>query len=130
MDLRFLILDWGETGREKEILDCRIRVELSYLLWQDDHRLFEAILAEVGIKGESMIEFMMIDQGKAGTVNKAEIFVVVSYKDHLGRPFNGFTYTKDFDPGPVKTLHKLDSRPVTYSGTNERIGFREDKIGR
>jgi len=83
----------------------------------------------MGIKGESMIEFMMVDQGEAGTVNKAEIFVVVSYKDHLGCPFSGFTHTKDSDPGLIKALHKLNSCPMTYFGANESIGLRKDKIG-
>lgn len=77
-----------------------------------------------------MIESMMVDQGKAGTVNKAKIFVVVSYKNALGCLLDRFTSAKDFDPALVESLHKLYSRLVTDFGANQGIGLGEDKIGR
>jgi hypothetical protein len=67
-------------------------------------------LEEVAIKGKSMVELNMVDQGEARTVNKAEILVVVSYKDHLGCPFNGFTHTKDFDSGLVPFINSTAAR--------------------
>ena len=82
------------------------------------------------IEGESTVESVMVDQGKAGTVNKTKIFVTVSHKDRFGQVFNRFTNTEHFDPGPAKALYKLDSRPVTDSGSNDGICLGEDKIGR
>ena len=69
---------------------------------------FEAILAEVGIEGESMVESVIVDQCKAGAIDKAEILIVVSHENRLGCLFNRFANTKHFDPGLVKTLHEFN----------------------
>jgi len=39
---------------------------------------FEAILAEVAVKCESVVEPVMIDQREAGAIDKAKFLVVVS----------------------------------------------------
>ena len=83
----------------------------------------EAILAEMGVKDKSMVESVMVDQSKTGTINEAEVFVIVSHKNRLGGLFHRFTDTKYSDPGLIKTLHEIDSRAVTDFGTNESIGF-------
>jgi len=75
-----------------------------------------------------MVKSVMIDQGKARAVNKTKILVIVSYKNGLGCLFNRLTSAEDFDPGPVKTLHKLNGRWVTDPGANQGIGLGEDKI--
>ena len=75
-----------------------------------------------------MVESVMVDQSKAGAIDKAKVFVIVSCKNRLGRLLNRFADTKHFDPGPVKTLHKLNGRLVTDPGANQGIGLGEDKI--
>jgi hypothetical protein len=42
------------------------------------------ILAEVAVEGERMIEFVMVDQSKAGAIDKAKVFVVVSHENLFG----------------------------------------------
>jgi len=76
-----------------------------------------------------MVNSMMVDQSKASAIDKAEVFVIVSYKNRLGRLFDRFANTKCFDSGLVKTLHEFESRLVTDSETNQGIGLGEDKIG-
>ena len=88
------------------ILDFR----LNGLTGENNDIPFEAILAKVGIEGKGMVESVMVDQSKAGAIDKAEVFVIVSYKNRLGRLFNRFADTKHFDAGPVKTIHEVDSR--------------------
>ena len=83
----------------------------------------------MAIEGESMVEFMMVDQSKAGTVNKAEIFVFVPNENRLGRLFNRFANTKNLDAGLVERLHEFDGRLVTDFETNQCVGFGENEIG-
>lgn len=103
--------------------------ELCRLARQNDNVPFETILAKVAIEGESMVESVMIDQGKAGAIDKAKVFVVVSHEGRLGRLFNRFANTKYFDPSLVKTPHKFDGRLMTDFGADQGIGLGEDKIG-
>jgi len=77
----------------------------------------------MGVKGESMVEFVMVDQGKAGAIDEAKVFVIVSHKNRLGGLFHRFADTKYSDPGLIKTLHEVDGRAVTDFGTNESIGL-------
>ena len=111
------ILDFGLKKR------CCGKPELSRLLRENDNVPFEAVLAEMGVKGKSMVESVMIDQSKAGAVDEAKVFVIVSRKNRLGRLLNRFANMKYFDPSLVKTLHEFDGRSVTDFGTNESIGF-------
>ena len=102
---------------------CCGKPELTRLLRENDDVPFEAILAEVGIEGEGMVESVMVDQSKAGAIDEAKVFVIVSHKNRLGGLFYRFTDTKYFDPGLIKTLHEVDSHAVTDFGKNESIGF-------
>jgi hypothetical protein len=45
-------------------------------------------LAEVAIKGESMIESVMINQRKAGAIDEAKVFVIISSENRLCCLFN------------------------------------------
>jgi hypothetical protein len=104
--------------------------KLSWLLRQDNYVSFETVLTEVAVEGESMIESMMVDQSKAGAIDKAKVFIIVSDEDRLGRLFIRFADTKYSDAGLVESLHKLDGRAVTDFGANERESFGKDKVGR
>ena len=57
---------------------------------QDDNVPFKAILTEVGVEGEGMVESVMVDQGKAGAIDKAKVFVIVSHENRLGCLLNRF----------------------------------------
>ena len=87
------------------------------------------IPAEVIVEGKSMVELVMIDQSKAGAIDKAEVFVVVSHKNCFGRLFNRFADAQHFDPGLIKTLHEFDGGMVTDFEADQGIGLGEDKIG-
>ena len=89
---------------------------------------FEAILAEVRIEGESMVESVLIDQSKASAIDKAKIFVIVPHKNRLGGLFIRCANTKLRDPGLIETLHEFDDRLVTDFGANESVGLGEDKV--
>jgi len=103
------------------ILDWRFKdPKLSRLCGKDGDSSFEAILSEVGIEGKSVIEWMVVNQGKARAVNKTKVFIIVSHENRLGRLFNRFANTKHFDPGLIKTLHEFDGGLVTDFGANER----------
>jgi len=53
---------------------------LGGLSWQNYHVPFEAILAEMGVKGKSMVESVMVNQIETGAIDKAEVFVSVPVK--------------------------------------------------
>ena len=103
-------------------------IELSKFLGQNDEISFEAILAEVRIESESMVESVLIDQSKATAIDKAKIFVSVPHKNRLGGLFIRFADMKCCDPGLVETLHEFDGRSVTDFGANESVGLGEDKV--
>jgi hypothetical protein len=42
---------------------------------------------------------MMVDQSKAGAIDKAKVFVIISYKDRPGSLFDRFANTKNLDAG-------------------------------
>ena len=90
---------------------------------------FEAILAEVTVEGENVVQSVMIDQGKAGAIDKAEVFVVVPQKNRLGRPVDCVADMKYFDVGLIEMLHEFDGSLVTDSEADQGIGLGEDKIG-
>jgi len=89
---------------------------------------FETVLAKVAVEGESLVESMMVDQSKAGAIDKAKVFVIISYKNRLGRLFDRFANAQHFDAGLLKTLHEFDGRLVTDSGADQGTGLGEDKI--
>ena len=57
----------------------------------------------MAVEGESVIESMMVDQSKAGAIDKAKVFVIISYKNRLGRLFDHFANTKNLDAGLIET---------------------------
>lgn len=81
------------------------------------------------IEGEGMVESMIVNQSKAGAINKAKVFVVIPCKNRLGCFVNRLTDTENLNPRLVKTLHEFDGRSVTDFGADQGIGLREDKIG-
>lgn len=89
---------------------------------------FEAILSEVAVKCESVIEPVMIDQRKARAIDKAKFFVVVSCENRLRGVFDGLGHTEDFNPRPIETFHEFNRCIVADFEANQRIGFGEDKI--
>ena len=103
--------------------------ELKRFPRQNDNVSFETILAKVAIEGESMVEFVMVDQSKARAVNKTKIFVVVSCENRLGSLFNRLANMKHSDSGLVKRSHEFGGVSVTDSGADQGIGLGEDKIG-
>ena len=83
----------------------------------------------MAIEGESMIKSVMVNQSKAGAIDKAEVFVIVPHKDRLGGLFNGFADTKHFDACLIEVPHEFDGRWMTDLGANQSVGLGEDKIG-
>ena len=76
-----------------------------------------------------MVEFMMVDQSKAGAVNEAKIFVFVPNENRLGRLFNRFANTKNLDASLVERLHEFNGRLVTDFEANQCVGLGENEIG-
>ncbi len=95
---------------------------------QNGHMSFAAILSEVAVKSESMIEPVMIDRREAGAIDKAKLFVVVACEYRLCRVFDGVAHTKDFDSRLIETFHEFDRRMVADFEADQRIGFSEDEI--
>ena len=85
--------DWDKAVKE---------IGLDAFSRKNDDGSFETKLAKVAIEGESMVESMMVDQRKAGAVNEAKVFVIVSNENRLGRLFNRFANTKNLDAGLVE----------------------------
>lgn len=106
---------------------CR-EIELSEFLGQNDDVSFEAILAEVRIEGESMVESVPVDYSKASAIDKAKIFVVVPHKNRLAGLFIRLAHTKRSDLGVIEMLHEFDGRLVTDFGANQSVGLGEDKV--
>ena len=90
---------------------------------QNEDSPFETVLTEVAVEGESVIESMMVDQSKAGAIDKAKVFVIISYKNRLGRLFDRFVNTKNLDAGLIATLHKFNGRLVTDFEANQCAGL-------
>jgi hypothetical protein len=101
---------------------------LGGLSWQNYHVPFEAILMKMGIKGESMVESVMVNQNETGAIHEAKIFVIVPDENRFGRLLNCFAHTNYFDATLVESLHKLDGRSVADLGANESVGFGKDKV--
>lgn len=90
---------------------------------QNEDSPFEAVLTEVAVEGESVIESMMVDQSKAGAIDKAKVFVIISYKNRLGHLFDHFANTKNLDAGLVESLHEFNGRLVTDFEPNQCAGL-------
>jgi len=103
--------------------------ELKKFFGQNEDSPFETVLTEVPVEGESVIESMMVDQSEAGAIDKAKVFVIISYKNRLGRLFDRFVDTKNLDAGLIETLHELNGRLVTDFEANQCVGLGENKIG-
>ena len=112
--------DWNREAKE---------IGLEAFSRQHDDSPFETELAKVAIEGEDMVESMMVDQSKARAVNEAKIFVLVSNENRLGRLFNRFANTKNFDAGLVERLHEFNGRLVTDFEANQCVGLGENEIG-
>ena len=95
---------------------------------QNGHMSFEAILSEVAIKCESVVEPVMIDQREAGAIDKAKLLVVVACENRLCRVFDGLGHTKDFNPRLIETFHEINRRIVADFEADQRVGFSEDEI--
>ena len=103
--------------------------ELKKFPGQNEDSPFETVLTEVAVEGESVIKSMMVDQSKAGAIDKAKVFVIISYKNRLGRLFDRFANTKNLDAGLIETLHKFNGRLVTDFEANQCVSLGENKIG-
>ena len=103
--------------------------ELKKFFGQNEDSPFETVLTEVAVEGESVIESMMVDQSEAGAIDKAKVFVIISYKNRLGRLFDRFVNTKNLDAGLIETLHELNGRLVTDFEANQCVGLGENEIG-
>jgi hypothetical protein len=111
--MTFAILDFGLDGLKRQNNDVPL----------------ETILAEVAIEGQDMVDSMMVDQRKAGAIDKAEVFVMVSDENRLGRLFNRFANTKNLDAGLVERLHEFNGRLMTDFEANQCVGLGENEIG-
>ena len=97
--------------------------ELKKFFGQNEDCPFETVLTEVPVEGESVIESMMVDQSEAGAIDKAKVFVIISYKNRLGRLFDRFANTKNLDAGLVESLHEFNGRLVTDLEANQCAGL-------
>ena len=95
---------------------------------QNGHMSFEAILSEVAVKSESVVEPVMIDQREAGAIDKAKFFVVVSCENRLRGVFDGLGHTEDFNPRLIETFHEFNRRVVADFEADQSVGFGEDEI--
>lgn len=73
----------------------------------------------MGIKGESMVESVMVNQNETGAIDEAKVFVIVPNENRFGRLLICVADAKYSDATLVKSLHKLDSRTVADFGANE-----------
>jgi hypothetical protein len=89
---------------------------------------FEAILSEVAVKCESVVEPVMIDQREAGAIDEAKFFVVVSCENRLCRVFNGLAHPEDFNSRLIETSHEFNCCVVADFEADQRIGFGENGI--
>jgi hypothetical protein len=87
----------------------------------------EAVLVEVTIEGQDMVDSMMVDQRKAGAIDKAEVFVIISNENQLRRLFNRLANAKNFDAG--ERLHEFDGGSMTDFEADQAIGLGENEIG-
>ena len=100
------------------------------LLRQDSYALFKAVLTEVNVESKRMVQSMVVNQGKTGAINEAEVFVIVPDEDVLCCSLDRLTDTKDSDPSLVEVSYEIDGSPMTDFGADECIGLGENEIGR
>ena len=117
-----------ESGQGDSMRRARGGSELIGFVRQNDDGSFKAILAEVAVKGESVIEPVMIDQSEAGAIDETKVFVIVSDENRLGCLFILFGGSKRLDPGPIETFHKLNGGRVADLKADQRVSFAKDKI--
>jgi len=102
--------------------------ESQALSMQDDHVSFEAILSEVAVKREGLVEAMMIDQGETDAIDKAEFFVAITHENRLGGLFDRLAHAQHFDPRRLETSHEVDRGLVADFEAGQRVGFAKDVI--
>ena len=86
----------------------------------------EAVLVEVTIEGESMIELMIVDQSETSAIDEAEVFVIISNENQLRCLFNRLANAKNFDAG--ERLHEFDGGSMTDFEADQAIGLGENEI--
>ena len=86
----------------------------------------EAVSVEVTIKGESMIEPMIVDQSETSAIDEAEVFVIISNENQIRRLFNRLANAKNFDAG--ERLHEFDGGSMTDFEADQGIGLGENEI--
>ena len=91
---------------------------------QNNDVSLETILAEVAIEGQDMVDSMMVDQRKAGAIDEAEVFVIISNENQLRRLFNRLANAKNFDAG--ERLHEFDGGSMTDFEADQAIGLGEN----
>lgn len=106
----------------------KCKMELWVFLIHNDQMSFEAILAEVTVKCECVVEPVMIDQREAGAIDKAKFFVVVSCENRFCSLFDGLGHTEDFDPRLIEVFHEFNRRVVADFEADQSVGFGEDEI--
>lgn len=89
---------------------------------------FEAILSEVAVKGENLIEPVMVDQCEAGAIDKTKLFVAVPHEDRFRRVFDGLVHTEDFNARLIESFHEFNRRSVADFEADQRIGFGENEV--
>jgi hypothetical protein len=86
----------------------------------------EAVLVEVTIKGESMIELVIVDQSATSAIDEAEVFVSISNENQLRRLFNRLANAKNFDAG--ERFHEFDGGSMSDFEADQAIGLGENEI--
>jgi len=89
----------------------------------------EAILGKVTIKTQDMIQLMMVNEGEAGAINKAKLFIGIFNENCFCFLLNLPSHIKDLYVSFGKVLHKGNSTAMSCACTNECISFSENKIG-
>jgi len=95
---------------------------------QNDDMSFETILPEVAVKGESVVEPVLIDQREAGAVDEAELFIVVADENRLGELFYGLGHAEYPNRRLIETSQKFDRGIMVNFETDESVGFGEDEV--
>ena len=88
----------------------------------------KAILAEVRVERESLVEPVMIDQSETRAIDKTKVFVVVSHEDRLGCLLDRLCHSEDFDLRVIETFHEVDGCMVADLEADQSVSFGEDEI--
>lgn len=86
-------------------------------------------MLEMLVKRENGINAVVVYQGKAGAVRKAQPLVVKTPEDCLCGIFDIFGYAQNDKVAFSHLIHELDGRVVTAPDLKERVNLVEDIIG-